>query len=142
MTLDATGSLRSLDFGTGTQYSIDEPGIAGLGNTIKSADTSYDGRDGSSGSTDWLDVQVFSIPIEILGDDADDAMSLLDDLLTAFAPCRDGVDVELALSLPGWGDRSWFGRPRGVEIDAHDLADGMVKALCRFDALEPNYTGS
>lgn len=141
MTIDTTGTIRDLDFGSGTQYQVDPAGIGGLGSpTVKTADTQFDGRDGSFGAPDFLDIRVITIPLIILGESPEDATSLLDDLNDAFAPCRDGVDITLELTLPGWGTaRAWTGRPRGVDVDSASLKNSTLRALCRFDALDPNY---
>lgn len=138
--VNATVTLRGLTVGVGTSYVIDEPGISGLGvPPTKTADTVLDQRDGSSGAPDWLDVRVLTIPLIILGTDQDDAFNLLAALNTAWLPTNDGVDLDLALTLPGWGDVVLVGRPRGVDVDATAAGDGTILALCRFDGLQPAF---
>lgn len=138
--VDATAELRSLTMGTGTSYAIEEPGIVGLGvPTTKTADTQLDGRDGSFGAPDFNDVRVITIPIVILGTDAADAFNKLDNLNDAWQPARDGVDLDLVLTLPGWGEVVLVGRPRGVVDDCALMGSGIIRALCRFDALDPAF---
>lgn len=141
--LDTTATLRSLTMGTGTDYIIEEPGITGLGTPdTKTADSVLGARDGSFGAPDFLDVRVITIPILILGADAADAFDKLDALNAAWEPCRDGVDIDLDLSLPG-RDVTLVGRPRGVVDDCSEMGQGTIRALCRFDGLDPNFhTGS
>lgn len=138
--LDATAELRSFTMGTGTDYVIEEPGITGLGvPQTKTADTQLDGRDGSFGAPDFNDVRVITIPILILGTDAGDAFNKLATLSDAWEPARDGVDLDLVLTLPGWGATVLVGRPRGVVDDCELMGQGTIRALCRFDALDPAY---
>lgn len=138
-TVPITVTLNGLVMGDGTDYPIDEPGISGLGvPTTKTADTVFDGRDGSFAAPDFLDVRVITIPLIIAGADADAAFSLLADANDAWAPARDGVDLELEMTLPVWGDVAFLGRPRGMDVDLSLVGDGIAKALCRFDATAPS----
>lgn len=137
-------SLNGLDMGTGTSYLIGEPGISGLGTPqTKTADASYDGQDGASAAPDFLDVRVITVPLVLNGTTALSAMSLLDAVNAAWAPARDGIDVTLDISIDTWG-WTYTGRARGVDADLVDVAQGVILALCRFDAMEPvgSETGS
>lgn len=137
---DATVELNTLVLGTGTAYVIDEPGISGLGvPPTKTADTPLDGQDGSSGAPDFLDVRTLTIPLIINGTDAGDAFTLLAALNTAWAPAEDSVDLELTLTLPSWDPFVVVGRPRGVDVDMTEMGAGVMRALCRFDGLNPNF---
>lgn len=134
----ATVTLRTLTMGFGTQYRIDEPGISGLGQPpVKTADTQLDGRDGSFAAPDFKDVRAIIVPLILDGTSEDDCWTLAAALNDAWEPAEDGVDLELGLSLPVWGDLVLVGRARGVELDLTAIADGTALALCHFDALAP-----
>jgi hypothetical protein len=138
--INATVTLRGLPMGFGTAYRIDEAGIEGLGvPDTKTADTSYDGRDGVFAAPDYLEVRALTIPLVLNGADAAAAFNLLADINGAWAPAEDGVDLELALTLPSWGDVILIGRPRGVEVDLAEVGDGIILALCHFDGTNPNF---
>lgn len=140
MTTDATIVLGALTMGTGTPYAIDVDGIAGLGvPDTKTADTVFDGRDGAFAAPDFLSVRVVTIPIVILGSSPDDAFDGLAALNTAWGPARDGVDLTLVLTLPGWGTVNLIGRPRGVVADTKEMKNSTIRALCRFDGMDPNF---
>lgn len=134
----SNAELNGLEMGTGTDYPIDEAGISGLGvPQTKSADTSYDGRDGVFAAPDYLDVAPITIPLILNGADTDAALALLDALNTAWAPARDGVDLELGIAVgTGWS-KIYLGRPRGVEADLTEVGNGVILALCHFDATTP-----
>lgn len=135
----ANVTLRGVTMGIGTGFRIDEPGIGGLGlPPIKTADTQLDGRDGSFGAPDFKDVRVLTIPLIVDADgDTDNLFNGLQILLDAWEPAEDGVDLELGLTLPHWGDLVCVGRPRGCDIDLVDAGGGIAAALCRFDGLAP-----
>lgn len=136
--VNATATLNGLTIGVGTGYPIDEPGIGGLGvPPTKTADTTLDGSDGASAAPDFLDIRVITIPLIINGTDQDEAFTGLAALNAAWAPARDGVDLELAMTLPSWGSVIVTGRPRGVEIDVAEAGEGTILALCRFDCMDP-----
>lgn len=136
--------LRATLFGASTIYQTDPTGWKGLGSPpVKSADTQYDGQDGSAGAPDFLDVRVLTFPFEILGATPDDAFNALQDLSVAWAPARDGVNLPLYFQVPGWGKVFVNGRPRGVDDDAAQAKSSTIHALCRFDALDPTiYSGA
>lgn len=134
----ANVTLRTLMMGIGTQYRIDEPGIGGLGQPpVKTADTPLDGRDGSFAAPDFKDVRAITIPLILDGADENDVWALAAALNDAWEPAEDGVDLELGLTLPVWGDLVLVGRPRGVELDLTDVGSGSALALCHFDAVAP-----
>jgi len=138
ITTDYQLEINALLLGAGTDYQVDPTGVTGLGlPQTKTADTAYDGRDGSAGSTDFLDVRIISVPIRILGETPEAAYDDFLALLGAWAPARDAVDVELHIQLPGLGHIYFNGRPRGVTEDLSQLKNSDIGALCRFDALDP-----
>lgn len=142
---DVAVTLNALAMGTGTFYEIDPAGIGGLGSpAAKTADTAYDGRDGSFAAPDYLDVRVVTIPVTILADLTQpdpqaDAFTKLAALNTAWAPANDGINLTLTLTLPGWGTVLLVGRPREVVADLTDMKSGVIAALCRFDGIIPNF---
>lgn len=130
--------LRALLMGATTIYEVDIAGLKGLGSpAAKTADTPLDGRDGSIGAPDFLDVRVITIPVVILGATPADAFDGLAALNTAFAPTADGVDLPLYFQVPGWGKVFVNGRPRSLEDDTSQAKNSVIKALGRFDALDP-----
>lgn len=141
MSTDATLELNGLTMGTGTAYAIAPAGIKGLGiPATKTADTSFDGRDGVFAAPDFLDARLVTVEFILLGTSPENAAALLDDLNTAWGPARDGVDVVLTITMPGFGPASLVGRPRGVDADLTDMKNSTFRALCAFFGTDPNFT--
>lgn len=137
---DYQAELNGLLMGTGTEIQFGEGAIGGLGvPQVKTSDSPYDGQDGSAGAPDFLDVRVVTLPLLVVpaSRDPGDAGLLWTGIELAWAPARDGVNVELHFQLPGWGHLFLIGRARGATLDASDLKSGVLEALCRFDALDP-----
>lgn len=138
MSTDATVVLNGFTMGTGTKYAIDDNGIKGLGlPDAKTADTVFDGRDGVFAAPDFLGPRIITFGLILLGDDPDDALSLLDDLNAAWSPARDGVDIPLDITISAWAV-TFNGRARGVEADTTDMKSSTFTALCMFFATNPN----
>lgn len=143
MSTDATLLLNGLTMGTDTKYAIAEDGIKGLGvPDSKSADFTFDGRDGVFAAPDFLGPRLITVELVLLGDSPEDVFALLGTLNTAWGPARDGVDLELTITVPDWGGVILLGRPRGVEADVTDMKSNTMRALCAFLGTNPNFTGA
>lgn len=119
----------------GGDYTFEGP-IGGLGTPeARTVDSERGDRDGDVGGADVLQRRTLTIPVAITEDDPDDAWTLLDDLKAAFRVTA--ADQELTLTLPGLVGTTYFGRPRGVEVDLEGLGQGVIRALCTFVCLDP-----
>jgi hypothetical protein len=128
--------LQGLTMGAGTNYEIGPAGISGLGvPKTKTADVDLDSQHGAYGSPDYLSVRVLLIPITVSGDNAADAFDNLELLNTAWGPVQ--ADVEITITLPGWGTFSYMGRPRGLDVDPEFAKSGEFSAIGEFHALDP-----
>lgn len=134
--------LQGLTMGAGTDYEIGPAGISGLGvPKAKTADVELDGQDGAFGSPDYMGVRVLLIPVEIGGSSAGDVFDNLEILNTAWEPVED--DVEITITLPGWGTFSYMGKPRGMDADPALARSGVIMGIGEFHALDPRkITGS
>ena len=135
---DWQGNLRSLTFGAGTDWQIDEPGISGLGSPPpRSFDQERGNLPGDVGGSDVAARRILTIPL--VGAFASPALALdgLESLKTAFADAV--VDLALDLRLPGYPStgRRYYGRPRGLDADLSRLRAGAIRVLASFHALDP-----
>lgn len=138
-----TATLRGLTLGTSTAYEFEAPGITGLGNPpTRTADQPRGHLSGDVGGDDVLEKRVITIPIAILGDEADggvDCRTKLRALQTAWRPSSTNIDLVLAIA----GESvTYQGRPRGCEADVELLGKGVCRVLLTFEALVPYAQGS
>ena len=136
---DWQGNLRSLTFGAGTDWQIDEPGISGLGIPVaRTRDAERGDRHGDVGGDDVLPRRILNVPL--VGTFASPGAAWIafeEELKLAWAESI--VDEVLDLRLPGMPEtgRRYFGRARGLAEDLSRLKSSTVRALCTFEALDP-----
>jgi hypothetical protein len=139
ITSDWQGNLRSLTFGAGSDWQIDEPGITGLGiPSARTRDAERGDRAGDAGGDDVLPRRILTVPLVGTFDSAGEAwVSFEEELKVAWA--EGIVDESLDLRLPGMPatGRRYFGRARGLDDDLSDLKSGVIRTLCTFEALDP-----
>jgi len=143
LTADWQIEIQALLTGAGTDYRIRPKGISGLLGVppTKTADVVFQGQAGAYGSRDYAGPRVILVDYVIVGDDADDAVDLLNDLSAAWAPTL--TDVELHGRVPT--GRHWMvsGRPRGLSEDLEFVraqSGGVAGVIGEFHALDPTVT--
>lgn len=137
LTQDWQVEIRGTVTGAGTDFQIEEGGISGLG--VPPAKTNDVDRGHASGAyfgRDYTGVRVITIPYVISvneGTDAEKAANAgglflwLCDLWEASE-----TDIVLAMQLPGFGQVSFEGRPRGLVDDLSRLSVGVARGLATF----------
>lgn len=136
---DWQGNLRSLTFGAGTDWQIDEPGISGLGIPVaRTRDAERGDRDGDVGGDDVLPRRILNVPLVGTFASPDAAWTAFETGLKV-AWAESIVDETLDLRLPGMPStgRRFYGRARGLAEDLSRLKSSTVRALCTFEALDP-----
>lgn len=133
-------TARSFTFGAGTDYEIAAAGPSGLGVSVRSFDANRIGN-GSTAGTDSTPSRELLVPLHVgkAGDDHLDAGALVQALRAAWRPLRTG-EMRLDLWAPGVLTTevgSFFGRPRGVDLDLALIRSGYASALARFAATDP-----
>lgn len=132
---DWTVTRGSLTIGAGTDYVLTGP-VGGLGTPgVRASDADRGNRDGSVGGTDPLERRTISIPIGMWASTTSGAVALLDTVKAAFAPSTS--DVTITIELPGMGPWTFYGRPRGIDVDLANLSEGWIATLIQFVALDP-----
>lgn len=107
----------------------------------KTQDVSLFGVDGGYANPDYQAVRVIHLPV-ILRNAATEAdlFNNLTALQTSWAPKP--FDAQLALQWPGLGLGWYLGRPRGMTVDISLQRRGVIRALLRFDAMNPVFVGA
>lgn len=130
-----TATLRGVAVGDGTDYPITQPGITGLGiPATRTSDQPRGHLSGDVGGDDVLDKRVLTIPVGIDKDTAEAAWTAIGVLKTAWAPSYS--DIALTLSMAGV-TVTYYGRPRGFDLQAPFLGQGWADVLLTFEALRP-----
>lgn len=139
ITTDWQGNVRAFTFGAGTDWEIDDDGIAGLGiPAARTRDGERGDQDGDVGGDDTLPRRIIYVPlVGVFATPGDAWQSLEEDLKVGWA--ESNVDLPLDLRLAGMPTtgRRFFGRPREVSENLSDLKSGTIRALCTFEALDP-----
>lgn len=136
---DWQGNLRSLTFGAGTDWEIDEPGISGLGiPAARTRDAERGDRHGDVGGDDVLPRRILTVPLVGSFSSPGAAWQAFEETLK-LAWAESISDEALELRLPGMTDtvRRFYGRARGLDVDLSRLKSSTVRALCTFEALDP-----
>lgn len=140
MTASAQFEIRSTVFGAGTGGVWISPShIEGLGiPEPKSNDVSLYGSAGAEGNPEYASVRVIKIPITIKSTSEDDALTLLQNVWSAWR--ASSTDITLGIRL-GTTTFTFTGRPRGsTDPDLEGIAAGLIELALRFDALDPAAT--
>lgn len=143
LTLDYQWQLEGTLYGCGSNgVSLqDGQSIDGLGvPDTKTQDVEYFGRDGVKPNPDYQQLRVVTIPAIIRIGTANANVAAVwtsyTNLCNAWVPVA--ASVSLAFQLPGFGKFHLNGRPRGVKGDLSRGNRGVIHALLRFDAVDPN----
>lgn len=136
VTLDYQAELGGVLMGPETDFVIIPPGISGLGIAKpKTQDVDLAGADGVYPGADFRAPRIILIPLEILGDDDDDAMGNYHALELAWLPTV--ATTELHIKLPALGAFYFVGKARGIELNLELLARGVVQCVAEFHATDP-----
>lgn len=132
--------LRGLLIGAGTAYSFSGP-IGGLGIPTPRTDGDQErgNLDGDVGGADTLPRRILTFPVGIDDTTSAGAMEVLSEIKAAWRPSV--ADLPLELCLPGFPTvdnvLTFFGRPRGFDVDLTRLKSARADALLTFEALDP-----
>lgn len=112
--------------------------VTGIGHAdAKTQDVVFNFGDGSYGNPDYKNPRLLTIPVIIKQGTAALSMAAFHALLVVWT--EQVADIDLAFQFPGWKFLV-NGRPRGVKDDQSQLKYGAIRALLRFDCLDPTIT--
>lgn len=106
----------------------------------KTQDVDIAGSNGSFANGDYQSVRQISIPV-LLRNAATEAtlFANLAALEAVWAPLA--VDAQLAFQWPSISLHWYMGRPRAMAVDVSLQRRGVIRALLRFDCLDPALAG-
>lgn len=131
--------LRATLNGEGTAYRFGPLGIDGIDvEPPKTQDVPLDGEAGAQTGYDYPDVKVITVDYTLKSTTAGVGV-LYKSLRTLWAIEQDD-DIPLHIRLPGLGQFSVMGRPRGLRANLTQQKHGLVTALATFVCGDPTMT--
>lgn len=142
-------TLRGLMLGDVTDYPFAARWIAGLGvPAARTFDQPRGHLSGDVGGDDVLPKRVITLSGAVDGTEKavedgttkqEAAFALLEALRTAWCPSYQ--DIALLVEIGDYWERTYYGRPRGVDADMERACDGIIRYLLTFEALRPYAEG-
>ncbi len=136
-------ATTGLQLGAGTDYIVhswDGLGLPG----IRDSNSPKPHGHGDFMGPEYVDIRPVTINASIRGDDGEDAMDLLDDLIAAWYfeatdPSSYDTTSYLTVKLPGHDERRLYGRPRRSTINHQSLLTGHPSAALEWVAGDPRW---
>jgi hypothetical protein len=142
ITKDYQGEIRTLTFGAGTVYEIDQPGIDMGTPETRDRGLERGDRHGRVAAADLLGSRTIAVPIVVHADTHATVGTRQAVVRAAFRPAAG--DITLDLRVPGTPATvvRAYGRPRLPVEDQSIAPHGAARLLCRFEALDPLLYGA